>query len=362
MMLEDVLRKALVEPIGRDEALYLLKKTTSWDKIVELFRAASKVRDDEVGAVFKFDGFIGMITPCTTTPPCRYCLRASQQGSFQPLSDEEIELGARFIVDTGSKRVGLGGGTYWQGAGGIVIKAVEIVKRSAPKLEIGVDVGPCLTREDLLKLKELGVKEAGASFETINREAFAYAKPGDSLEARLKLAEWIEEVGLGLTSVMIVGLPKTSYEDYVDYILFISKFSSLRRGHFCITGFKPIHGTPFENEPMASSVEVAKVGAVARLILRKCDISFGAMMNDPKLLPLWIMAGTNRADLLGAISFSTMIDDPLGIIAGTNRVIDLFDYGGEVTIKRQGRLVLVNMLSLTTRIAKQLGLAPDVEL
>jgi len=68
------------------------------------------------------------------------------------------------------------------------LKAVEIVKQSAPKLEIWVNVDPCLTRDELLKLKELGVKEVGASFETINREAFAYAKPSDSPEAWLKLA------------------------------------------------------------------------------------------------------------------------------------------------------------------------------
>jgi len=69
MVFEDVLRKALVEPIRRDEALYLLKKATSWDKIVELFRTASRVRDEEVGTAFKFDGFIGSITPCTIHPP-----------------------------------------------------------------------------------------------------------------------------------------------------------------------------------------------------------------------------------------------------------------------------------------------------
>ena len=347
-----ILKSALVEPIGKEEALFLLKKASSWERLIELFRVAAKVRDDEVGSVFKLDGFIGGITACTTEPPCKYCARAAsaqRERSEEQLTLEEIEVGSKFVASTSTKRVELGGGTYWQGAGETVLKAVEVVKRTAPSLEVWVNVGPCLTREDVFRLRDSGVKEAGASLETINQDAFRKAKPGDSFEARLQLMKWIEEAGLGLVSVMMVGLPGTTYNDYVDHIFLLSRFKSLERGHLPITGFRPIRGTPFESEPLASPIEVAKVGALARLVLRKCDISFGGMMNDPRLLPLWIMAGANRAIHLGA---------HVHITARTWR----FDYSGEIEVRRYGRLELVNMLALTTRIVKQAGMTPDTEL
>jgi len=346
-----VLRKALRDPLGREEALYILRKVSSWDRFLELCRVASRVRDDEIGPVFKFDAFIGSITPCTTNPPCRYCSRSAGRSPVleKPLIPEEIEIGARFAAEKGCRRVEIGGGTLWEGAGPYVMRAVEAVKRAAPGLEIWVNVGPALTREDLVKLKDMGVSEVCSSLETVNRKAFEHAKPGDSFEARLRLIELIEEVGLKLTSVMMVGLPGTSYEDYVEHIFFLSRFSSLKRGHFPITGFRPIPGTPFENMPMASPVDVAKVGAVARLVLRSCDISFGGIMNDPRLLPIWVAAGANRAIHLGVH------------VHRASRHWG-FPRNGEVEVKRIGDLELVNMLPLTTRIVKQLGMTPDVEL
>ncbi|RLG84853.1 MAG: hypothetical protein DRO39_07000, partial [Thermoprotei archaeon] len=156
-----VLRKALRDPLGREEALYILRKVSSWDRFLELCRVASRVRDDEVGPVFKFDAFIGSITPCTTNPPCRYCSRSTGRSPVleKPLTPEEIKIGARFAAEKGCRRVEIGGGTLWEGAGPYVMRAVEAVKRAAPGLEIWVNVGPALTREDLVKLKDLGVSE-----------------------------------------------------------------------------------------------------------------------------------------------------------------------------------------------------------
>lgn len=200
---------------------------------------------------------------------------------------------------------------------------------------------------DLKQLKRLKVKEVCSSLETINPEVFVKAKPGDDLKARMEFAAKIVEAGLGLTSVMMVGLG-SSYEDYVKHIFWLKKLGGLV--HFPITGFRPIPGTLMEDRPVASPLEVAKIGAVARLILRDIDISFGGVMNDPRLLPLWIMAGANRAIHLGAH-------------------VHRADRGGwfgrkisnEVEVKRVGKLEFVNMLPLTTRIVKDAGMDVDVD-
>ncbi len=344
-MLRDILIKALNDQITQDEALYILSKVRTIEDFLELAKVASKIRDDEVGAVFKFDGFIGSITPCTTNPPCKYCSRsAGNRPDFaeKPLTIEEIELGAKLIDSTGTKRVELGGGTLWSGAGEKVISAVKAVKKVS-SMDVWINVGPSLNRDDLIKLKELGVKEVCSSLETINPDVFKEAKPGDSLEARMKFAEEINEVGLGLTSVMMVGIG-SSYEDYVKHIFWFKGFENL--SHVCITGLNPIPGTPFQNKPMANPLEVAKVGAVARLVLRTPDMSFGGMMNDPRLLLLWVMAGGNRAIHLGA---------------HVHKVNAWRMYHAGAIVERRGGLEFVNMLPLTTRIVKEMGMEVDTE-
>jgi len=344
-LITNVLKSAENDEIGENEALQLFKGVRSASEFSELARVASKVRDEEVGALFKFDGFLGSITSCDTEPPCKYCSRsAGNRPDFaeKTLTIEEVELGAKLISETGTKRVEIGGGTPREGAGERVLNAARAIKKVS-SMEIWVNVGPSLSRGDLLKLKELGVKEVCSSLETINPEVFREAKPGDSLEARMRLAEEINEAGLGLTSVMMVGIG-SSYEDYVRHLFWFKKFENL--SHVCITGLNPIPGTPFESKPMANPFEVAKAGAIARLVLRTPDISFGGVMNDPKLLPLWIMAGANRAIHLGAHVHR----------ANAWRI----HHAGAI-VKRHGNIEFVNMLPLTTRLVKEMGMEVDVE-
>lgn len=199
-----------------------------------------------------------------------------------------------------------------------------------------------------MKLKGLGVTEVCSSLETFNPAVFTEVKPGDNFDARVKLAKEINDVGLGLTSVMMVGIG-SSYEDYVNYIFWLKGFQNI--SHFPITGFRPVPGTPMENHPVASPLEVARVGAVARLVLRKIDLSFGGIMNDPRLLPLWVMAGANRAIHLGP-----HVHRPKPGSLFSLRL------SNEVAVKVVGKIEFVNMLPLTVRIVKEMGMEVDVDL
>lgn len=330
------LKKAKDGEITKEDALFFLNEGKTSDRLLELFKIASKVRDDEIGNVFKFDGFIGPITPCTTSPPCNYCGRSSKNWFSNPLTPEEVALSARLVEKTGIRRVELGGGTLWSGADSIVLKAVKAVKSEA-KLGIWVNVGPCLSREALRELKNLGVIEVGSSLETINEAVFKEAKPGDSFETRTNFARAIKQVGLGLTSVMMVGIG-SSYQDYVEHIFWLKEIGV---NHFCITGFNPIPGTPFEGRMPAFSCDVAKVIAISRLLLRGTDISVGGIMNDPQLLPIAVMAGANRAIHLGAHAHR----------AGSWHVRQ-----GYIQTKKFNGVEFVNWLPRTVRIVKEMGM------
>lgn len=333
----EVLDDARSREITKEEALFLLNETETYEKLLELFKAAGEVRRREIGDVFKFDGFIGPSVPCTTSPPCKYCGRSAREGSsWSLLTPEEVAFGAKIIEETGTRRVEVGGGTLWSGADDLVLKAVEAVK-SATNLDVWVNVGPCLSRSTLKKLKDLGVIEVCSSLETVNEKVFREAKPGDSLQARMEFAKTIKDVGLRLNSVMMVGIG-SSNQDYVDHIFWLREVGV---DHFCITGFNPIPGTPFESRKPAFSCEVAKVISVSRLVLRKVDIGIGGIMNDPQLLPLAIMAGANRAIHLGA---------------HVHRAGRWHSRRRYVEARQFDNLEFVNMLPITVKIVRNMGM------
>jgi len=342
-----VLKKAEQESISPQEALLILNEASTTQRLSMLFEVASRVRDENVGRVFKFDGFMGPITSCTIDPPCLYCSRAAKNKGepfSDPLTIEEIKCGAKLIAESGTKRIELGGGTVLKGAGSRVINAVEAVKSVAPMLEIWLNFGPSFSRKDLLKLKELGVKEVCSSLEVYNPELFSEIKPGDSMTARKKLAGEINEVGLGLKSVMMVGVGSL-YKDYIDYMFWLNNFKNL--SHCPITGFNPIPGAPFGGKEVALSSEVAKVAAVARLVNRNVDISLGGIMNNPHLLPLWIMAGANRAI-------------HMGVHVNRKSKFSWSKKLPEVITKTVGNIEYSNMLPLTERIVQSMGMDADI--
>jgi len=342
--LDEILVKALKDPPTPEETLLLLRKTRNYDECLKLFKAASKVREDEVGYAFKFDGFIWPVTPCTTSPPCRYCGRsAGLWGLDNPLTFDEVEVAAKFMKEIGLRRIGLGGGTVWTGAGERIINIVRKIKSVAP-FNLWVNIGPSLHNEDLVKLRELGVTAVGSSLETTNPKVFKEAKPGDSLEARMRLAEEISKVGLGLFSIMMVGLGSRC-EDYVEHIFWLKNFKNLTL--LTVSGFNPIPGTPFENRRPANPLEVAKVIAIARLVLRSPDISFGGVMIDWKLIPFMIMAGANRTFHLGC---------------HVHKVGSEYQQHSPkmIEVKRHGCLEFVNMLPLTANLVEEMGMEVHV--
>lgn len=291
----EIIECAKQRPLSREEAHLLLVEEKPTPLFLSgLFAAACDVRRKEKGNEFVLDGFCGTVADCAIDPPCHYCARSAGKGFSPPLDLDEVRQAVRFIEQTGSWRMEIGAGTNPDEADRIIECAR--LAASTSRLRIWVNAGPSFSRSHLEQLKQAGIEEVGASLETINREVFARVKPGDSMDRRMELAREIKAVGLKLMSVMMVGLG-SSPADYVEHIFWLKEVGV---DHFAVTGLNPIPNTPLAGESPASPVDVFRVVAVARLVLRTPDISTGGMTNDPRLLPLQIMAGANRAIHLGA--------------------------------------------------------------
>lgn len=279
-----ILERALDAPPSPQEALLLLNESRDPSVALKVFEAASLVRDNLLGRVFKLDSEIAPISPCKITPFCRYCTF-----SRESLCTEEILRGLKLAEATGIKDIRLSGGSDLDSDGSDLIDTVRLVTENT-KLRVHMNAGPSYAKENLRIYKRLGVIEAGSSLETINAAVFAETKPGDSLEKRMATAQAINDVGLKLQSIIMVGLG-SSEEDYIKHLFFLKELKNL--AHLPISRFNPFKGTPMENRRRASPMEAARLCAVARLVLRTPDIRIAAGCG-PDDIPLWILAGGNR--------------------------------------------------------------------
>ena len=288
---KDILEKAEGEAITRNESLQLFYETEDYLKAQEVFRVASKVRDNMLGTTFKWTAGVASVLPCNLRPLCLYCPYWTKPR--EPLSMEEILKGVRYIGEHGIREFHLSAGTTLGSKGKKMVEIVRTIRSEVgSQSKITVNCGAALSQDSIIELKKLGVTRIVASFETINEKLFQQTKPGDSMEAKKKLAEMINDAGLELGSGLLAGLGDTNhnkrYEDYVDFMFYIKKFENLRSVY--VSRFFPFKGIPMESHPRCSAMEGARIIAVMRLVLRDVEIGPAAGWSYDDI-PLWVSAG-----------------------------------------------------------------------
>jgi biotin synthase len=251
------------------------------DRVRELFSAASLIRDRKLGRRLALSAHIHMIADCGLSPSCLYCSLASSDravsGERARLTTKELTQGVRFAVDRGVKSIVLVGGTDLNGLDSPVRRTVERV-REITDIDLAVDVGPSLSLETVRWLKDEKVGTVYCSIETANEQAFADAKPGDSLEARVKCMEMLEREGVKLGSVVMNGLGSTA--DLLRSILYLRRFKNL--SILDISTFHPVRGTPWGERRPASVRTSLKALSIARLVFPSAQVGLAEVeVEDP---------------------------------------------------------------------------------
>ncbi len=291
---EAILEKAREEEIGREDAVFLFENSKDPVRCARLFEAASFVRKREVGDLFRLDGWMGGNTECKVNPPCLYCRRAVPGCEFERwgIPVDRLDEVAEAFKRTGTTTVEIGGGTDPENAGPTVIEMLEALRKHG--LDVWVNVGPALERHHVEQMKALGVNAIASSFETMNEEIFRRLKPGDDLEKRKKLAHLVNDVGVALVSVMMVGIGESS-EDRVEHMFYLKELENFR--WLCVTWLRVHPGGPLDGAVVPPSpIEAARTAAVARLVFRDIDIG----MAGPQHIQLSVLAGANRLVHAGA--------------------------------------------------------------
>ncbi|MDI6813046.1 MAG: radical SAM protein [Desulfitobacteriaceae bacterium] len=271
---DEVLSKALEEPIDREEALYLFRETEDHACAEELMKTARSVREKAMGNVFRWSAGIASVLRCRLKPLCGYCpyWRGTDK---KPLTIPEILKGVEYIVQHGIKEFHLSGGTTLRGDGRDMLEIIQAIRHAGYEEQaIDVNCGAAVSLQALKEFKQLNVRLVRSVFETVNPEVFKRAKPGDDLDEKKKFAHLIGEAGLEFGTGIMAGLsPQASkYQDYVDFMFHVKTYAHLTSVY--VSKFFPVQGIPMEQYPQCSQWEAARVISVMRLVLR--DIEIGA--------------------------------------------------------------------------------------
>jgi len=287
---EQILQKGKKDPISWEEASALFRATEgNVERTLDLFRTASKVRDEERGTTFKIVGGIASILTCKLSPMCSYC--GYFLGGRYGLTTEEILEGAKYIEDQGIRDFHLSGGTTLGSEGKEVVDIVRAIRKMSQKSLLSVNVGAALSQESVIELKGLGgLSYITCAFETVNQELYKEVKKGDSFDAKQHLAEMTRSLDIGLGSGLMAGLGSGPFrfDDYVNFYFHLKQFDNLKIVY--VSRFNPVPQTRMQNHPECSLYEAARVVAVMRLVLRNIDIRManGWGYNE---IPLWVMSG-----------------------------------------------------------------------
>lgn len=277
----------------KELALQLLQRSREPALALQLFAAASKIRDETMGKTLWWSAGISSMMPCRVEPLCTYCTYFTVK-SF-PL--DELVASVKAIEDLGIRHLHLSGGTDLAGYDNELCEAVNAI-RDVSSIEIEINLGPSLTRNGVRRLKQLGVASITSSLETFNPEIFAKAKPGDSLDARKALIEMCQDEGMPVRSMILVGLGE-SEADRIDHLYWLLQFPRLY--HLRFSRFMPYRSTSWEDHPRCSPWEVSRLVAVARLLMPHVDLGLAAG-NSPDDIPLWYAAGGGNQVLGASVS------------------------------------------------------------
>jgi biotin synthase len=263
-------------------ALQLLEGAKETQNALKLFALASKIRDENLGTDLYWTSGISRVIPCKITPRCRYCTFYARK-EFPP---EKLAKTAKKLEELGLKQLHLSGGSNLQGYDKEIIEMVKAI-RAVSDINIEVNLGCSFSLETVRKLKSMNMLSITSSLETINEEVFTKAKPGDSLDMKKQLMENCEREGVPIRSMMLIGMGESA-EDQIHHLFYMKQFTQLT--HLNFSRFMPYPDTEYKDHPRCSPWQVARVVAVARLLMPAVHLGLAAG-NTTDDIPLWLMAG-----------------------------------------------------------------------
>ena len=211
---------------------------------------------------------------------CRFCgMNASSKRKRYIISDKELVEITGNIYSHGRRVVLLQSGeNSSRKYVDFMSRCLEVIKKKYRDLTTILclgELGPGQYRQ----LREAGGDRYILKFETSNPVLYGKIKPGDSLESRTECLHSLIELGFGVGSGNIIGLPGQTMQDIVNDLLFLSEFDLMMTS---TTVFIPGEDSDYRAEPVGDLDTVLNFMALMRILYPKVLIPSTSSLEKAK--------------------------------------------------------------------------------
>ncbi|MCR4568326.1 MAG: biotin synthase BioB [Pseudobutyrivibrio sp.] len=257
------------ETITREEATALVDAP-----LEELCAGADELRRHFQGNQFDMCAILS-VKGGRCSENCKFCAQSSRSSASVPTFDIRDRA---YVVADAKARDGKGISRYCQVSSGRKLSKKEVAQicDNVRGLVEETSFAPCvslglLDREDLITLKEAGVKRVHNNIET-SPKFFKEVCTSHTTDDKIKVMRLVHELGLELCSGGVFGVGET-WEDRIDMAFTLAE---IQPESVPINMLKAIKGTPLEERKILSKDEVRRIIAIFKYILPKSSIRFAA--------------------------------------------------------------------------------------
>ena len=295
--------------ITREEALGLFQLESSAE-IFDLLSWANRIREHFKGNKIHLCSIVNAKAGACSEN-CSFCAQSSfyQTGSprYGFVDPEPVQAAAEEAGQYGVTAVGLV--AAWKGLneGPMLDEVCERVRelRASGKTRPDVSLGIIKSQRVADRLKEAGVECYGHNLES-SRRFFPKTCTTHTYDDRLETIAYLKKAGIKICSGGIIGLGETR-EDRCDLAFALKEIGA---NVVPINILNPIKGTPFENNPPLTVLEILKTIACFRFILPRQEIMIagGRTMNLRDAQSMIFLAG---ASALMVGNYLTTLNQPV---------------------------------------------------
>ena len=297
------------DPISRDGALWLFNLENSID-IVDLLSWANRIREKFKGNKIHLCSIVN-VKAGGCPENCRFCAQSALYQTDSPrynlIETESILVAATEAKNNGV--TGLGLVAAWRGLeeGPVLDKLCDRFRalRQSGRTRPDASLGIIKSRKVADRLKEAGVECYNHNLET-SRRFYPQVCTTHAYEERLETIRHLKKAGIRICSGGIIGMGETR-EDRCDLAFALKEIGA---NVVPINILNPIKGTPFENIPPLSVMEILKTIACFRFILPRQEIKIagGRVENLRDAQSMIFMAG---ASALMVGNYLTTLNQPV---------------------------------------------------
>lgn len=255
--------------ITKDEALFLVTAD-----LEELSQAANVIRESLCGNHFDMCAVMS-VKGGRCSENCKFCSQSSCSEAEVPSFSVRD---ADFVATDAKEHSGMGISHYCQVASGRKMSkaGVRQICENVRRVATETDLIPCvslglLDKEDLIMLKEAGVRRVHNNLET-SRRYFSDLCTSHTYDEKIEVIRLCHEVGLEVCSGGIFGVGET-WEDRIDLAL---EEQALAPESVPVNLLNPVKGTPMGDQKVLTEEEVRRIMAIYRFILPKAYLRLAA--------------------------------------------------------------------------------------